>query len=51
MALNKSILEQYSILTDEACCLGPVLLQRSNAVTILSANGSEAFKESCAPIG
>ena len=30
---------------------GPVLLQRSDAVTSLSANGSAAFKESCAPIG
>ena len=31
--------------------LGPVLLQRSDAVTNLSANGSAAFNESCAPIG
>ena len=30
---------------------GLVLLQRSEAVAILSANGSAAFKESCAPIG
>ena len=31
--------------------LGPVLLQRFDAVPILSANGSEAFKECCTPIG
>ena len=31
--------------------LGPVLLQRSDAVASLSANGSAAFKESCTPIG
>ena len=30
---------------------GLVLLQRSDAVAILSANGSAAFKECCAPIG
>ena len=30
---------------------GPVLLQRSDTVAILSANGSAAFKESCTPIG
>ena len=32
-------------------CRGLVLLHRSDAVTILSANGSAAFVESCAPIG
>ena len=31
--------------------LGPLLLQRSDAVASLSANSSAAFKESCAPIG
>ena len=30
--------------------LGPVLLQRYDAVASLSANGSAAFKENCAPI-
>ena len=30
---------------------GPLLLQRSHPVTILSANGSAAFNESCASIG
>ena len=30
---------------------GPVLLQYSDAVASLSANGTTAFKGSCAPIG
>ena len=31
--------------------LGPVLLQRSDAVARITANGSAAFNESCTPIG
>ena len=33
------------------CVQDPILLQRPDAVAILSANGSAAFKESYAPIG
>ena len=31
--------------------MGPVLLQQSDALTILSATGSAAFDESCTAIG
>ena len=39
------------ILTGIIGFLGPVLLQRSDTVARIPANGSAAFNESCAPIG
>ena len=37
--------------TVAADALGPVLLQWTDAVTRIPANGSAAFNESCTPIG